>query len=476
MAPTPAELLAALPQEDLSSPTRLADDRLKELFDQLTMRPVPVGSLTRLWTLGGLQAKLALAYFAYYIRTWYRSSDQHQQQLLETNLWSALQTLEAMGYLRGAIMKVGQALAMFPQLVPEEFAELLSSLHFDAPPMHFSLVREYLADELGHDPDELFASFEADAFAAASLGQVHRAWLRSGEQVAVKVQYPGVARTIRADIANLRRLLFPLRLSKDWDNLNAQFREIQTVLESETDYEQEAASLREVRAACREEDGVIVPRVFEQFSTRRVLTMEHVEGSHLEAFLKAKPSQEVRNKFGERILRASLRLYFSQRQLYSDFNPGNFLFREDGRLGWIDFGGLRRFSDAEWSLLRQAHESMFSSASDRVLEYVQKSLMFSDQEMKSKTDIVELVTQWADFYCEPMKSTGPFDYGNPAYLQRGIELWKRAAQARVLRQQPVNVFMHRSNFGLVALLYRLGARVNTRRIYDEEIEASGWLR
>ena len=264
MTPTIAELLAALPKDEPVSPHRPADDRLQQIFEQLALRPVPVGSLQRFWSLGGLQARLALAYFAWYVRTWFRSADQNQQQLLETNLRSALQTLAAMGYLRGAVMKLGQALAMFPQLVPDEFTELLGKLHFEAPPMHYSLVREQLADELGGDPEEVFASFDPDAFAAASLGQVHRAVLPSGEEVAVKVQYPGIARTIRADIANLRRLLFPLRLSADWDSLNAQFGEVQTVLESETDYEQEAASLREARSAFREDDGILVPRVFDR--------------------------------------------------------------------------------------------------------------------------------------------------------------------------------------------------------------------
>jgi predicted unusual protein kinase regulating ubiquinone biosynthesis (AarF/ABC1/UbiB family) len=241
MTPTIAELLAALPQDEPSSTAPPADDRLQKIFEQLALRPVAVGSLERLWTLGGLQARLALAYVTWYVRTWFHAPDQKRQQLLETNLGSALRTLQTMGYLRGAVMKVGQMLAMFPRLVPADFAELLGRLHFEAPPMHYSLVREHLASELGGDPEEVFASFEPEAFAAASLGQVHRACLPSGEKVAVKVQYPGIARTIRTDIANLRRLLFPMRLSTDWDSLNAQFGEVQAVLESETDYEQEAA-------------------------------------------------------------------------------------------------------------------------------------------------------------------------------------------------------------------------------------------
>ena len=475
MTPTIAELLAALPKDEPPLAAPPADDRLKEIFEQLALRPVPVGSWQRLWALGGLQSRLALAYFVYYIRTWFHSPDQKQQQLMETNLRSALQTLETMGYLRGAVMKVGQALAMFPQLVPDEFTELLGRLHFEAPPMHYSLVREHLADELAGDPEEVFASFEPEAFAAASLGQVHRATLRSGEDVAVKVQYPGIARTIRADIANLRRLLFPLRLSADWDSLNAQFGEVQAVLESETDYEQEAASLREARGLIREVDGIVVPRVYDRYSTRRVLTMEYLEGDHIEAFLASNPSQELRNHFGERIFRASLRLYFSRRMLYSDFNPGNLLFRKDGLLGWIDFGGLRRFNDSEWALLRQAHEAMRSTDRGQVLAYVQRSLMFSDQEMQTRATIVDFVEEWANYYWEPLRAAGSFNYGDPDFINRGMALWKRAGEARVLRQQPVNVFMHRCNFELVGLLYRLRSQVDCRRIYDEELKASGWI-
>src|SRR5579863_791103 len=426
MTPTIAEVLAALPPDEPASSAPPADERLKDIFSQLARRPVPVGPLQRLWNLGGLHVKLAVAYLVWYGRTWFRSPDQNQQQLLETNLRAALEMVQTMGYLRGAVMKVGQALAMLPQFVPEEFMNVLATLHFEAPPMHYSLVREHLTDELGGDPEDVFASFEPDAFAAASLGQVHRACLHSGERVAVKVQYPGIARTIRADIANLRRLLFPMRLSADWDNVNAQFGEVQAVLESETDYEQEAASLREARAAFREDDRIVVPRVYDQYSTRRMLTMEYLEGDHIEAFLASNPSQELRNHYGERIFRASVRLYFSRRMLYSDFNPGNFLFRKDGLLGWIDFGGLRRFSDAEWALLRQSHEAMRSTDRSHVLALIQRNLMFSDQEMQSRASIVDLVEEWAHFYWEPLRAAGLFDYGDPEFINRGMALWKRA--------------------------------------------------
>ena len=99
--------------------------------------------------------------------------------------------------------------------------------------------------------------------------------------------------------------------------------------------------------------------------------------------------------------------------------------------------------------------------------------MFSDQEMQSRADIVDLVEEWANFYWEPGRAAGPFDYGDPEFINRGVALYQRAAEARVIRQQPVNVFMHRCGFELVALLYRLRSKVHCRKIYEAELKASG---
>jgi predicted unusual protein kinase regulating ubiquinone biosynthesis (AarF/ABC1/UbiB family) len=298
--------------------------------------------------------------------------------------------------------------------------------------------------------------------------------LPTGEEVAVKVQYPGIARTIRADVLNLRRSLFPLRLSKDWNSLNEQFGEVQAVLSTEVDYEHEAQSLREGRAVFREEDGIIIPRVYEQFSTRRILTMEYLEGESFAAFLASNPPQELRNLFGERILLAGLRLYCERRLLYSDFNPGNVLHCGDGRLGLIDFGGLKRMSDDEWALMGEGHRAMISSDRNKVLAYCQRSLMFTDQEMSAKSQIVDLVEEWGNFYWEPVRKDGPFNFGNSDYFRQGMDLWKRAALARNLRQEPANVFMHRCMFERLSLLYRLRAAVDYRRIYFEETQSTGW--
>ncbi|MCP5117006.1 MAG: AarF/ABC1/UbiB kinase family protein, partial [bacterium] len=202
----------------------------------------------------------ATKYLTGWLRTCYKGVDAKERQRSETRLKAALELLSSMAYMRGTVMKIGQLLASYPNLAPDEFSDVLYPLHFEAPPMHFSLLREFVLNELGGEPEEIFDDFETKAFAAASLGQVHRARLKgSRERVAIKIQYPSIGRTIRDDFQNLKTLIFPMRLSGDWDNMKLLFEGVRTMLERETDYLREAENLRQARAVFSDEDGIVIP-------------------------------------------------------------------------------------------------------------------------------------------------------------------------------------------------------------------------
>jgi aarF domain-containing kinase len=472
MNPKVSDLISALSEWESTAPeiNQSARENLTGLLARQSRRPVPVGSLHRLWSVGELSAQIALAYLALWIRQWLRSADARDRAVMETNLLVALKVCDRLGYLRGALMKVGQTLGSFPDIVPNEFAETLDRLHFDAPPMHFSLLRELLRSELGSDPEELFETFETNAFAAASLGQVHLARLKSGETVAVKIQYPGIARTIDADVRNLRALMFPIRLGKDWDYIQRQVEEVHCMLQQEADYEHEAQSLRRARDLFDSSEGIVVPEVYEKYSTKRVLTMQYIPGALLDDFLATNPSQELRNQFGTRMYLATFRMYYAG-TTYADPHSGNYLFMSDDRLGLIDFGCVHRYSDEEAGLIRLAEESA-SGRPEVVRELFRRGANMEDADFENQEHL-DLLKESHKWMCEPIQHEGPFDFGNVEHLQRGINLVVAMARKRYTRFHPMYVYFNRSVFGIRALLYRLRAQVDVKALHRQE--ARSWM-
>ena len=462
-----AELVAALPagmdEEALPASVQAA---LEQLVGELAKKPVPVSRLGRLWTLGSVHAKIAAGYLAYWVRTSYAASDERERQLNETHLAAAIKLLGAMSYLRGAVMKVGQMLATYPNIVPREFADTLSTLHFEAPPMHFGLLREYLRDELGGDPREVFAEFETEAFAAASLGQVHRAILKSGERVAVKVQYPGIAKTIESDFRNLLALFTPMRLSKDWDSIRAQGEDVRRIFAGETDYQREASFLERARALFNPDEGILVPKAFPQYSTRRVLTMEYLDGVHIDRYLEGNPSPEERDRYGTLVMRASFRIAHKGRFWYADSNPGNYLFLRDGSLGVIDFGCCREFTADEWDFYLQVWRVYQENGAGLREAMIRAADLDPTQPLDEEH--VRFLETFCNWFSDYLRYDGAFDFGDEAFMRRGVELTAEVAKKRYFRSMPVNVWIDRQLLGLRALAHRLKARVNMKRLGQEE--------
>jgi predicted unusual protein kinase regulating ubiquinone biosynthesis (AarF/ABC1/UbiB family) len=470
--PTLTQLLKALPDD--AEPEPREEDVTPSTVAKWSLRPVPVGRLRRIGLLGTLQAKIAAAYLFYWVRGWFNSATERERLLAEINWRTAARVLDSMSYLRGATMKVGQTLANFPDIVPAEFVETLEQLHFRAPPMHWSLLREMVHNELGEDPQDRFASFETRAFAAASLGQVHRAQLKSGEPVAVKIQYPGIARTIGADFRNLMLFLLPQRLSSDWENTRQQFDDLRARLERETDYEREGATLQKVRALFRAEDGIVIPRVFPQHSSGRVLTMEHLDGPHIEEFLATDPPQERRNEVGRKIVRAWYRMLFAGRLLYVDFHPGNFIVMEDGRLGVIDFGCVMELDDTMWELFRKMDRPLTTGRREDRIPVLKEWSWITDDPIDAER--LRLSDEFSDWNWRPRYCGGEFDFGDEADFRRGIDLFVEMVRKRYSRARASTPSIVRQTFAVRAMLYRLKAKFDIAAIAEEEVRATGWDR
>lgn len=471
MSPNISQLIAALPEDE--DETSVAETvGLSEAITRMSLRPVPTGRFRRLTVLGTLQAKIGAAYLFHWLRGWFRNAKENERKLAETNWRTALKLLDSMSYLRGAVMKIGQTLANFPDIVPREFVETLQQLHYEAPSMHWSLLREMVHNELGDDPENLFAEFDKRAFAAASLGQVHRARLKTGEEVAVKIQYPGIARTIQSDFRNFFMFLLPARLNRDWENTKDQCDDLRYRLEQETDYELEAARLSKARSLFGDKDGIVVPRVFPQYSTARVLTMERLNGLHITEFMDSGPSLKERNEIARKILRAWYRMMYAGRMLYVDFHPGNFLVLDDGRLGVIDFGFIMPLDDDEWERFRKMDRPLTTGRREDRIEAVKQWSDIRDDD----TDRLRLSDEFAEWCWCSRYHDGEYDFSDEADFRRGIDLFMEMVRKRYTRSRPNTPVISRSQFGLRSILYQLKACFDVRPIAEEEIKATGWDR
>ena len=254
----------------------------------------------------------------------------------------------SLGEMKGAAMKIGQALSFVDvSLIPAEYRTALSILQSDAPPMPFEQVEAVVAEELGAPISELFDWFSPKAIAAASIGQVHMAHL-DGREVVVKVQYPGVAKAVEADLRNAALLSGIARLGQkmlaglvgDID-VRALIDEVRERIGEELDYRIEAANQQEFADRFRDDPEIDVPEVVPERSSRRVLTTEYVDALRWSAALEQ--PQALRDQWGQVIARFSYGSVYVHGAINVDTHPGNYLFHEDGRVTFLDFGCVSRF-------------------------------------------------------------------------------------------------------------------------------------
>jgi predicted unusual protein kinase regulating ubiquinone biosynthesis (AarF/ABC1/UbiB family) len=252
--------------------------------------------------------------------------------------------VEQLGRMRGAAMKVGQMISMveldgLPEEQQDELQRQLATLRDGIPPVSFARLEKLLRKELRAPLGSVFSDFDERAFAAASIGQVHRATTVEGDEVVVKVQYPGVAEAVETDLRNAM-MLVPLvkRLAPglDAEALAAEMRER---ISEELDYELEAQNQRRVERLMRGHPFMSVPHVHTDLSTRRVLVSEYIEGDGFESVRRADEAQ--RDRYGEIVFRFFFGLLYRDRTALGDPHPGNYLLRPDGRVCFLDFGLLR---------------------------------------------------------------------------------------------------------------------------------------
>lgn len=364
----------------------------------------------RLLRLTGMTTSIATRVATHSVKRVFQSDDARLKDREKLLKHVGQEIAVTLGEMKGAVMKVGQIASQMQDLLPEEVADALKVLQKSSPPMPFSVIKRQIRKELGDDPDKVFAHFEEKPFAAASIGQVHRATTHDGREVVLKVQYPAVKESIDSDMRHLKRILRLGGLLKvEEASLDAIFAEIRNQLEEELDYHQEAEHLKTFREFHQPEPWIIVPEVITDLSTEKVLTLVYEPGDDIN-IVRSDPDydQPLRNKLGEHLFNALGREIFELQAVHCDPHPGNFAYRKDGTIVMYDFGAIKRIPEEDLMAFRRLTQAAMNGDFPELEEALVSLGIRKPNGPKVEDDFY---AGWIDLLL-PAFGEEPFDFAN----------------------------------------------------------------
>jgi predicted unusual protein kinase regulating ubiquinone biosynthesis (AarF/ABC1/UbiB family) len=369
--------------------------------------------------------------------------------------------------LKGGPLKLAQMLSIDQNLLPPAYAQQFAQSLHSAPPLSYPLVARTFRRELGRDPLEVFDRFSPEAAHGASIGQVHRAE-KDGRVFAVKVQYPGVADSLRSDLWLVKPFALQV-LGLREDEVKVYFEEVEAKLLEETDYGQELRRGQQIAAACADLPGLEFPRYFPDLSTRRILTMEWIEGETLDVFCAGPAGQADRDRIGQALWDFYHRQVHEMFLFHADPHPGNFVIA-DGTLRVLDFGCTKEITpEFHRQQFRFVDPGLLDNAAALEEALAGMDVLLPGDTREDRTRIVASCRRWLELLARPFHGT-EFDFGAPDFLARIYALGDESRQdprlrgLRGKRGSPHSVYVNRTFFGLYSLLCRLRARVTIRPI------------
>jgi len=432
-----------------------------------TLDKIPVNKIERAGQLVKTGFKVGGNYIAYYGEKMVNPS-LTKEKLNENN---AEDIYDGLKNLKGSALKVAQMLSMDKNIMPRAYVEKFSLAQFSVPPLSAPLVRKTFKKYLGMFPEEMFDTFTADSVHAASIGQVHKA-SKDGKNLAVKIQYPGVAESIGSDLAIVKPFatkMFNLQ-GKDSERY---FKEVENKLMEETDYELELSQGVSIAKACGEIKNLRFPKYYPELSSKKIIAMDWMEGEHLSEFTAYNQDRVLGDKIGQALWDFYMFQMHQLKQVHADPHPGNFLIDKEGNLIAIDFGCIKHVpEDFYVPYFELARPEIIDNPVLFKEKLYELEILRLDDNATEIEYFSELFLQVLKLFTKPFQ-TDFFDFSDEAFFGEMAKLSEDFSKDSQLRKMNGNrgskhfLYINRTFFGLYSLLHDLKARIDTEnyRIY-----------
>jgi len=431
---------------------------------------IPTSRARRTARVGRVAAGQAVKQAGTHVANVARSDEGASKALEKRHLEAAQQIVSVLGTMKGAAMKLGQVMSFLDVgLVPEEyrdeFQRKLGELRDAAPNVRFDDMRKVMEREFEDPLEEVFASFEEEPIAAASIGQVYRAQLHDGRDVAVKVQYPGVAAAVRADMQNLGLILRLMKRMAPGLDVKALAEEVRLRIFEELDYELEAQNQRSLARIFRRHPFIVVPDVVTRLSHERVVVTEFVEGTKFEE-LKTYP-QPDRDRLGEIIFRFFMGCLYRHHQFSGDPHPGNFMLMEDGKVAFLDFGLFKRMEAEDVALELACQRATVEGDTQELHRLLAQSGFLPVPERVDPDVLYDYVRDSIWWYTTDEEITLTPEIATEVMIEASDPRSSHFRQMRHQDMRPEHLFGRRMEMLTLAVLGQLRSRNNWHRIARE---------
>jgi len=430
---------------------------------------IPTSKLQRASKLVSTGAKVGVNYIKYYGEKISKTKEIAKENLNKNN---AEDIYGGLKQLKGSALKVAQMLSMEKNLLPRAYVEKFSLAQFSVPPLSSPLVVKTFKKYFGKAPEVIFDEFDANSVNAASIGQVHKA-KKNGKALAVKIQYPGVADSIKSDLALVKPIALRMFNIKP-KGAEKYFKEVEDKLTEETDYCLEIEQSQEIAKACAHIPNILFPTYYANLSSDRILTMDFMNGVHLSEFAKKNKDSKKSNQLGQALWDFYMHQIHNLRKVHADPHPGNFLINDEAQLIALDFGCMKTIpNDFYIPYFELADKSVMDNPKLFTEKLYELEILTAEDSHEETSFFKEMFHELLSVFTLPFQSK-VFDFSDPEFFGKIGDIAERYSQNTELRKLNNTrgskhfIYMNRTFFGLYNLMFDLKAnavRINQFQDY-----------